>query len=352
MPDELAQLVRFARRLREEGVGVGTGAIEDYCRAAVLVGPEGLYWAGRATLVGRREEIPVYDRVFRGFFFGGLESQQARARRQVIVVPVVEAPEDGFDAKEESAVGGVASAAERLRHKSFDECTREELAQLAELAGTFARSLPVRSSRRRRRADDGVLDVPRTLRRALRTGGEPFERRFRTRTDVPRRLVLLLDVSNSMSGFSRGPLVLAHALLRARPHTEVFCFATRLTRITRALALRDPDEALARAAEEVVDWDGGTRIGDSVKAFLSHDVVRGAVVLICSDGLDVGDPEVLRVQMERLARLAHRVVWLNPLKRDDAYEPLAQGMAAALPFVDVFAAGHNVASLEATARQL
>src|SRR5207247_1661285 len=149
----------------------------------------------------------------------------------------------------------------------FDRCTREELDELAALASAFARSLPHRRSRRRRAADAGALDIPRTLRRALRTGGEPFDRRFRDRSYVARRLVLLLDVSNSMSAYSRGPLVLAHSLLRIRPHTEVFCFGTRLTSTTRALALRDPDEALARAAEEVFDWDGGTRIGESLKAF-------------------------------------------------------------------------------------
>jgi uncharacterized protein len=344
------ELVRFARRLRAEGVGGGTGAVELYCRAAALVGPAGLYWAGRTTLVTRREDIPVYDRVFAGFFGEGRAPKPPRPREQLTLVPIVVPPADEAEG-EESRAGGVASRAEILRQKSFDECTREELDELTGLAATFARSLPLRRSRRRRVARDGSLDVPRTLRRALRTGGEPFDRRYRVRTEVPRRLVLLLDVSNSMSPFSRGPLVLAHSLMRVRPHTEVFCFATRLTRITRALALRDPD-ALARAAEEVFDWDGGTRIGEAVKEFLRYGAARGAVVVICSDGLDVGDPQLLRAQMERLSRLAHRVVWLNPLKRHPSYEPLAQGMAAALPYIDVLASGHNLASLEDAARHL
>jgi uncharacterized protein with von Willebrand factor type A (vWA) domain len=356
MAEHVEQLVRFARSLRAAGVGVGTGAVEDYCRAAALVGPEGLYWAGRATLLARREEIPVYDRLFLGFFGpgAGVRRRAPRERAAPVSVPVDAAGDETAD--EAAPAGEVASRLELLRRKSFDTCTREELAELAQLAAAFARTLPSRRSRRRRRADAGALDVPRTLRRALRTGGDPFDRRFRERSRVPRRLVLLLDVSNSMAAFSRGPLVLAHALLRVRPHTEVFCFGTRLTSITRALAVRDPDAALARAAEEVFDWDGGTRIGDSLKAFLDHGghrgIARGAVVLVCSDGLDVGEPELLRAQMERLSRLAHRIVWLNPLKRHPSYRPLARGMAAALPFVDVLASGHDLASLEDAARRL
>jgi uncharacterized protein with von Willebrand factor type A (vWA) domain len=251
---------------------------------------------------------------------------------------------------------GRASRIELLRHKSFEECTDAELAELGLLAERFARSLPHRRSRRRTAARDGELDLPATLHRALRTGGEPFDRRFRVRRPAPRRLVLLIDVSGSMSGTSRGLLVVAHAVARVHSQTEVVCFGTRVTPVTRALATRTADEALARIAELVRDWEGGTRIGESLKAFLDggghRGGARGATVVVCSDGLDVGDPELLRVQMERVARLAHRVVWLNPLKQDAAYEPLARGMRAALPSVDVFAAGHSLASLEAAALQL
>jgi uncharacterized protein with von Willebrand factor type A (vWA) domain len=356
--DHVEQLVAFAHLLRGAGLAVGTGAVEDYCRAAALVGPEGLYWAGRATLVGRRDEIPVYDRVFRGFY--AAEAPVPRRSPRARAVPALR-PVDVRDTQARSDAaeppgGALASRVEILRHKHFDRCRREELDELARLASSFASSLPRRRSRRRRAADAGMLDVPRTLRRALRTGGEPFDRRFRERSRVPRRLVLLLDVSNSMSAYSRGPLVLAHSLLRIRPHTEVFCFGTRLTSTTRALAIRDPDEALARAADEVFDWDGGTRIGDSLKAFLDHGghrgTARGAIVLICSDGLDVGDPKLLRAQMERLGQLAYRIVWLNPLKQHPTYEPLARGMAAALPYIDVLASGHNLASLEKAALKL
>jgi hypothetical protein len=168
--------------------------------------------------------------------------------------------------------------------------------------------------------------------------------------------VLLLDVSGSMADYSRALLMFTHAVLRTDRRFEAFCFGTRLTRVTRALGAAALDEALDRAAEEVVDWNGGTRIGESLKRLLDEyghrGLARGAVVVICSDGLDVGDPELLGEQMARLSRLAHRVVWLNPLQEDPAYEPLARGMRAALPYVNVFASGHNLASLEEVAAVL
>jgi uncharacterized protein with von Willebrand factor type A (vWA) domain len=164
--------------------------------------------------------------------------------------------------------------------------------------------------------------------------------------------VLLLDVSGSMADYSRALVLFARAALRADAGWEAFCFGTRLTRVTKALSATDAQEALRCAADEVVDWNGGTRIGDSVRALTRTNVVRGAVVVICSDGLDVGEPEVLRREMARLSRLAHRVVWLNPLKADPAYEPLARGMRAALPHVDVFLSGHDLASLEAVGQAL
>ena len=198
----------------------------------------------------------------------------------------------------------LASRVEILRRKSFDSCTREELDEIAKLAAGFARALPRRRSRRRRAAGSGPLDLQRTLRRSLRTGGEPFDRRFRERRPAPRPLVLLLDVSGSMAEHSQALLVLAHSLRRLQPRTEVFCFGTRLTSTTRALAVSDPDEALRRAAAQVVDWEGGTRIGESLKEFLDgtghRGSARGAIVAICSDGLDVGDPALLGEQMARL----------------------------------------------------
>jgi uncharacterized protein with von Willebrand factor type A (vWA) domain len=302
-----------------------------------LLSPGDLYWAGRATLVARRDQIPVYDRVFRSFF-GGDEAQAASQRRR---------PADTVVVEEEIAL---ASPIELLRRKSFARCSPDELAELAALMERLRLAVPSRRSRRVAPSRSGLPDLRRTLRRSFRTAGEPLERRFRARRRRTRRVVLVLDVSGSMADYSRALLVFAHAALRTDRRWEAFCFGTRLTRVTRALAVSRPDEALERAAEEVVDWNGGTRIGECLKTLLDEyghrGLVRGAVVVLCSDGLEVGDPDVLAEQMARLSRLAYRVIWLNPLKGDEAYEPLARGMHAALPYVDVFAAGHNLASLE------
>jgi uncharacterized protein len=334
------RLTRFGRALRAEGLPVGPGRIEQFCRAAALV-PEELYWAGRATLVSRARDLPVYDRVFAAFFGGAPANPeptaQVRVRGQVV----------------EEVETSIASPVELLREKSFGECTAEELEQLAALVRL---PTPLRLSRRAVPARRGMPDLRRTVRRSFRTGGDPVERAWRERRRRPRRLVLLLDVSGSMADYSRALLLFAHAALRSNPDWEAFVFGTRLTRLTRQLRAGRADEALESAAAAVFDWSGGTRIGESLKAFLDEYghrwLARGAVVVICSDGLEVGDPELLREQAARLSRLAHRVVWLNPLLADPRYEPLARGMAAALPYVDEFRSGHNLASLEELAASL
>lgn len=349
---ELERLVGFGRALRDAGLPVGTARIESFCRAGALVGPSDLYWAGRATLVSQHEDTEVYDRVFREFFGGTLQRPQLRVRRPVPAAAPEEEDAAHGDADEAPGVGLTrASAIELLRHKSFARCSPAELAQLAELMTALRMRAPQRRTRRRRAARTGSLDVRRTLRRAFRTSGEPFERVRRERRRLPRRIVLLLDVSGSMSDYSRGLLLFAHAALRSQRGWSAFCFGTRLTPVTGALAAKDVDEALGRASREVVDWNAGTRIGESLARLLAAypNTVRGSVVVVCSDGLDVGDPELLAEQMARLSRLAHSVVWLNPLQEDPRYEPLARGMRAALPYVDVFAPGHNLASLEALA---
>jgi uncharacterized protein len=338
--DSLARLTLFGRTLRGEGVAVGTGRIATFCRAAALLAPDDLYWAGRATLVARGRDIPVYDRVFREFF-GPPPERDGPSRSRMRI-------KDGIEADEGRAL---ASPVELLREKSFARCSPEELAQLAQLMERVPLSVPLRRSRRLTPARNGAPDLRRTLRRAFRTGGEPLERAWRMRRRRRRRLVLILDISGSMADYSRALVMFAHAALRADRRFEAFCFGTRLTRVTKALTGSAANEGLERAAAEVVDWEGGTRIGESLKRFLDDfghgGMARGAVVVICSDGLDVGDPELLHAQMARLSRLAHRVVWVNPLKEDPAYEPLARGMKAALPYIDVFTSGHNLVSLEA-----
>ncbi|MEA2359984.1 MAG: uncharacterized protein QOI62_3244 [Solirubrobacteraceae bacterium] len=357
LTDPLERLTRFGRALRRAGLPVGSGRILEFSRAVALLPPGDLYWAGRATLIARPEDIREYDRIF-AEFFGAEETGFRRAPREA-TPPTVKtarpgAPSGPADDDALKAELSLASPIELLRHKSFSECTADEL---EELLGALDRLvIPTRRSRRYRSARVGDPDFRRTLRASFRTAGEPIDRAWRRRRRTPRRVVLLLDVSGSMATYSRALLFFAHAGVRAHGRWEAFCFATRLTRVTRALATGSPDEALARAAADVVDWDGGTRIGASIKRFLDdhghRGMARGAVVIVCSDGLEIGDPGTLGEQMERLSRLAHRVVWLNPLKEDPAYEPLARGMRAALPYVDVFASGHNLASLEALAEGL
>jgi uncharacterized protein with von Willebrand factor type A (vWA) domain len=337
-------LTQFSRALRDQGVPVGTGRIVRFCRAAALLDPRDLYWAGRTTLIARRQDLAVYDRVFASFFGGreGRAEHAVRVRVESELAPEVEL--------------ALASPIELLRQKSFADCSPDELRELAELMARESLAVPLRRTRRRRAAKRGAPDLRRTLRRSFRTAGEPVERAWRERRLQPRRLVLLLDVSGSMADYSRALVMFAHAALRANPRWEAFCFGTRLTRVTRQLRAAGHDEALRLAAAQVVDWDGGTRIGESLKRFLDDfghgGMARGAVVVLCSDGLEVGDPELLGEQMARLSRLAHRVVWLNPLQEDPAYEPLARGMKAALPYVDDFAGGYNLASLEEVADRL
>jgi uncharacterized protein len=323
---EVERLVGFARALRDEGLAVGPGRVVEFCRAAALLAPEDLYWAGRLTLVSKPDELAVYNRVFRGV----VDEQPLQIRARI----------------EEDEVA-LASPVELLKQKSFAKLTDEELREVAELMQHVRLRPPLRRTRRREPARAGAPDLRRTLRRSFRTGGEPVNRAWRERRRRPRRVVLLLDVSGSMADYSRALVLFAHATLRADTRWEAFCFGTRLTRVTRALAKTDATEALREAAREVFDWDGGTRIGEALAALIKTGVPRGAVVVICSDGLDVGDPDVLRDEMARLSRLAYRIVWLNPLKEDPQYEPLARGMYAALPYVDEFRSGHNLASLEA-----
>jgi hypothetical protein len=261
------------------------------------------------------------------------------------------------DPEGEAAIRIVASAVEVLREKSFADLTEEERQRVALLIRRLAVRAPTRHTRRYRPAPTGPrFDVRRTLRRSLRTQGEPFDRAWRDRRRRARPLVLILDISGSMAPYSRALLQFAFAAMAAGRRVEVFCFGTRLTRVTRTLRTKDPDRAMHEVSRLVADWEGGTRIGESLKALLDEwsqrAAVRGAVAVICSDGLERGEPDLMRDQMARLRRLVHRIVWVNPLKGSPRYEPLARGMAAALPSVDVFLPGHNLESLEELSRAL
>lgn len=354
VPEPARDLVGFVAELRRHGVHVGQGRTIEFCRAATLVEPRDLYWSGRLTLIGRAEDLPRYDKAF-VTYFARLPEQAESRNEQEEAYPG--GPSDlvsgGDDSTEEE---GLASEVELLAHKDFAELSEAELAKVAALIERLRLRVPPRRVRRWRRAPSGPIDLRRTVRRALRQGGEAVELRRRRRVRKPRRLILLIDVSHSMRDYARSLLVFAHSALRGRHPMEVFCFGTRLTRLTRVLSTSSVETALAAAADRVLDWDGGTRIGPSLKTFLDTfgraGPARGAIVVLCSDGLEQGDPAVLGSQMERLSRLAHRIIWLNPLKGGLDYQPLARGMRAALPHIDVFSSGHNFASLEHLAEVL
>lgn len=356
-------LIRFGRELRAAALAIGTGDIAEYCAAMTELDPSDLadlYWAGRAVLITRREDIATYDRVFRRFFLDSagaadeLPWVNAQAAAQVsqsaLVVP---ATEPGADERSEEAVLGLmASDAETLRHKSFAACTPPELAAVRRIMARIRLTPPRRRTRRRAPARSGSApDLRRMVRRSMRMHGEPAELCWRERKERPRPLILILDVSGSMADYSRHLLQFAYSARRAAARVEVFCFGTRLTRITRELDHRRPDDALARAARTVFDWDGGTRIGASLDSFVREwgrrGLCRGGVVVICSDGLDRGDPGMLSAAMERLSRLSHRIVWMNPHKgTDPAFRPSTLGMIVAAPHIDLLVSGHDLGSLE------
>jgi uncharacterized protein with von Willebrand factor type A (vWA) domain len=248
------------------------------------------------------------------------------------------------------------SRTEVLRTRDFAELDEDERAEVDRLLADLRLVGETRRSRRRRpsRRLEGRPDLRRTVRDSLRTGGEPFARRTLTRTRTPRRVVILADISGSMESYSRALVRFAHAAVAARARVEAFTLGTRLTRLTRELATHDPDVALARVAAAVPDWSGGTRLGDGLRRFNdewgTRGMARGAIVVILSDGWDRGDPSELAAEMARLRRVAHRIVWVNPLKASPDYAPLAKGMAAALPFVDEFIEGHSLDSLDELSR--
>lgn len=349
-------LARFAGALRSEGLHVGPDRLIVFCRAAALVGPDNFYWAGRATLVTRQEDLATYDEVFRAWFAGH------RKTAAIVMPEIVErsaetVPGEGSATGREASPGSTtASHVELLRTKSFEDMTEAELRELSKLIDKVALSLPTRTTRRTKVSRHGRVDVGSTVRRSFRTGGEPIVRVQRERRVVKRRLIMIMDVSGSMAPYSRGLMMFAHAALRHERRWEAFCFGTRLTRVTRALETQSPDVALARACNSVFDWDGGTRIGESLREFIERygrsGMARGSVVVICSDGLETGDPELVGEQMARLARLAHRIIWMNPLSAQPGYAPLAGGMRQALPHVNSFGSGHSLASLEALAHEL
>jgi uncharacterized protein with von Willebrand factor type A (vWA) domain len=358
------RLSELAARMRAGGARVGMGELLGAHRALAAVDPVSRtdsYFALRAALCSSRAEQAVFAQAFAETFAGPgippeLDPMLELGLIQKPAPPRVGVPALGDEAEQEGVepVPAAWSEEEMLREKDFAAYSDAERALARRLLAQIARRGPTRVSRRTRptRRRREVHDLRATVRASLRHGGELMERRWREETQRPRRLVLACDVSGSMSPYARMLLQYVQACVAGRARVEAFVFGTRLTRITRELAGRDPDRALARAAHHVTDWSGGTRIGAAL-AELNREhgrrIGRGSIIVILSDGWDRGDPEQLGEEMARLRRCAHRVVWLNPLAADPRYEPLTRGMRAALPHVDHLLPGNSIASLEALA---
>jgi uncharacterized protein len=347
----------FARTLRHAGVPAGPDRVQAMLAALGhldVLDPTQVYWAGRLTLCGDPADLDRYDAAF-ALYFGGRRPSPGRTATDPppMLRPAPYEPDTAGEQQQDEdspAFAVHASRHELLRHKDVGTLNPGEREQLQRLFALLAPRASGRRSLRYTPAPRGRVDLNRTVRRMLAQGGEPTELARRRRVRKPRRLVLLIDVSGSMAPYADWLLRFAHAAVRRAPlATEVFTVGTRLTRVTRELRLRDPDEALAAAGRAVPDWRGGTRLGDTLKAFSDRwgqrGVARGAVVVLCSDGWERGDPAELGSQLARLARLAHAIIWVNPHKGKDGFAPVTGGMVAALPHIDSLVAGHSFAAL-------
>jgi uncharacterized protein with von Willebrand factor type A (vWA) domain len=374
----LHNLLLFGRVLRGLGLDVNPGRMMDLVSALdyIEIGNKpDFFFAARTLLVHEREDLELFDEAFALFWrkpieenwgpqFQGLTRRRKSKKPVMAEPPLKEPPPAEKDAKNESQetqtvieVTRTYSNREILRHKDFAQMTSEESDAVHELMSHLRWKISERRTRRRRPGKGEMLDLRRTLRRSLRSGGEVFSWAYRQPKLKPRPLVIIADISGSMERYTRILLHFIYGMKSALTQpVEAFVFSTRLTRITRPLQIRDLDMALKNVGELVHDWAGGTRIGESLKYFnfewgrrvLGH----GAVVLIISDGWDRGDAELLDHEMARLKRNCHRVIWLNPLLGAADYEPLTRGIQAALPHIDNFLPVHNLASLEDLANRL
>ncbi|MFM8857629.1 MAG: vWA domain-containing protein [Actinomycetota bacterium] len=356
--------VAFCRLLRAAGIFTPIGNVILFMEALERLGMDSrddVYWAGRASLIRRPEDIDLYDRAFAVFWerrrSQSVDEPTEPVRLTILLDDEGSTEQGSSDATpdDDETITIRFSAVETLRTKDFAAYSPEELDE-AQLLMQKLRLVgsPRRSYRRRPSRRGSHPDVRRTVRASLRTGGEPIERRWTDSDARLRRLILLIDISGSMEPYARALLRFVQAAVAGRQKVEAFAIGTRLTRLTRELRSRDPDRALSLASARVQDWSGGTRLGDCLREFNDvwgvRGMARGSIVVVLSDGWDRGNPEVLGEQMQRLHRVSHQVVWVNPLKVSPGYAPLARGMAAALPFVDNFVEGHSLGAMEDLAR--
>ncbi|WP_157244658.1 vWA domain-containing protein [Nonomuraea typhae] len=352
--DELAAtMTGFARTLRAAGVAADHERTRNLLLALDhldVTDQAEVYWAGRLTLCASPDDLPRYDRCFAAYFGGVRAAGRTEGRTVTRHVAAGEGEDDEGGSAESTP--GTASRTELLRHRDVARLTEAERAEVHRMLAMLRDRRARRRSRRYRAAHRGVLDQRRTIREALRKG-EVARLRRKAHTTRPRRVVLLVDVSGSMSPYAETLLRYAHALVRSEPRaTRVFSVGTRLTHITGELRHRDPGTALNEVSRVIPDWSGGTRLGEELRHFLKNHDARGAIVVIASDGWERGDPALLGAQMARLARQANRVIWVNPHKGYEGYEPLTGGMRAALPYIDDLVAGHSLAAFEALSERL
>jgi len=371
----------LSRRLHDAGLPITPGRAADFARSLTLVRPltrRRLYWTARAVFVSDPAQVKAFDAVFFAIFGSRVERDDLELDDAETASP---APDDRPRSEHKSSLGdsevegsrtsaasspgerdadedpaeievplALASDEESLGRKSFDALEPHELAQLYQLMSRLQLATPQRRTRRYEKGRHGErIDLRRTLRASLRTGGDPIRLARRHRRVARRRLVLLCDISGSMEPYARAYLQFLTCAAGTGPNAEAFVFATRLTRLTRALASRNPERAIQRAAAAAPDWSSGTRIGDALRQFNDRHgrrgMARGAVVVILSDGWERGDPILVGREMERLARLAHRIVWVNPRVGAGGFSVQSGGMVAALPYCDALVSGHNFQAL-------
>ncbi|MDT4946675.1 MAG: uncharacterized protein QOH14_3408 [Pseudonocardiales bacterium] len=359
LPDPVTAMTGFARALRAAGVAADPTRLTTSIAALEHVDPmdtEQVYWAARVALCSEPDDLPRFDALFDAWFrdrrpyLPGPSRPMTTTRSVQLRAVSGEDDAAGTDDTEDEPLRTAASDAEILRHSDVTALTDAEREEINRMIALLRPRVATRRSRRLHRGGHQRIDVSRTVRAMLRDGGEPALLAYHRHRSKPRRLVLLLDVSGSMSPYADVLLRFAHAAVRVAPSsTEVFTISTRLTRITRQLRLRDPELALVAAGTAIPDWSGGTRLGESLRAFLDRWGQRGtarqAVVVLASDGWERGDAELLGEQMGRLSRLAHRIVWVNPHRGKSGFVPATGGMLAALPHIDRFVAGHSFAAL-------